>query len=576
MDAQEENHCMFVNDLILSSDAVFGAGATVTGVDDVYAHTPRYAAPSKLFTKLTFSVSFLRSGKTGRGSLTFDIFGELESPLSMSINSMKNELWTVEKTASGFTVTARRYGHGIGMSQRGAMQMAKEGMRYDQILSFYYNGCTRVQYAMSRTILSPVVKGEASKEQVIPEEPAVIEAAAPSAPAETAAAAPAKTAPAASAETAAPAPAATLSAQVVTPKGSLNLRAAANDSAKVLLTVPQGGRVQVLEKGKKWCTVTYAGISGHVMTRFLSFGSLPESAPAKAAPVEAPAAAQTASASQAASATQAASGLLAQVTTEKGSLKLRKVARDNAKILRTIPQYATVSVVKKNVKWTKVTYEGVTGFVMTKFLTFTDTPVAASAAAPAAPATAAASTAQNPAASAPAAGASGVTARVQTKSGSLYLRKTMNGSSKILASIPQGTEISLLKKGSKWCKTTYEGKTGYVMTRYLTFSASMPKAPAASSASTASAAPSKASAAIPTEPEQLTELKNPVVGQIVSANGKKLNLRAACLPNARVLKQMPTGDCVTVTAVGETWCAVEYKQKKGFCMKEYLEFTLYE
>lgn len=70
-------------------------------------------------------------------TVTCDIFSELESLLGMSIQSAKNELWSVEETASGFSLQARRYGHGVGMSQRGAMYMGKLGYTYDEILGFY-------------------------------------------------------------------------------------------------------------------------------------------------------------------------------------------------------------------------------------------------------------------------------------------------------------------------------------------------------------------------------------------------------------------------------------------------------
>ncbi len=39
---------------------------------------------------------------------------------------------------TGFNLTQRRYGHGLGMSQRGAQTMAKEGFTYDEIILFYY------------------------------------------------------------------------------------------------------------------------------------------------------------------------------------------------------------------------------------------------------------------------------------------------------------------------------------------------------------------------------------------------------------------------------------------------------
>lgn len=47
----------------------------------------------------------------------------------------------IEKAKGGFNVTARRFGHGVGMSQRGAQTMAKNhGKSYKEILAFYFQG----------------------------------------------------------------------------------------------------------------------------------------------------------------------------------------------------------------------------------------------------------------------------------------------------------------------------------------------------------------------------------------------------------------------------------------------------
>lgn len=41
-----------------------------------------------------------------------------------------------------FTFTAQGFGHGVGMSQYGAGYLARQGMRYDEILRYYYTGVT--------------------------------------------------------------------------------------------------------------------------------------------------------------------------------------------------------------------------------------------------------------------------------------------------------------------------------------------------------------------------------------------------------------------------------------------------
>ncbi len=47
-----------------------------------------------------------------------------------------------QKADNGYELLHARYGHGVGMSQRGAQQMAFEGKSYREILQYYYPGAT--------------------------------------------------------------------------------------------------------------------------------------------------------------------------------------------------------------------------------------------------------------------------------------------------------------------------------------------------------------------------------------------------------------------------------------------------
>lgn len=74
-------------------------------------------------------------------TVTLDIFPQVEAALNLSINPGSNELITVRETGSAFVIESRRYGHGVGMSQRGAQCMAGTyHWTYEQILRFYYPG----------------------------------------------------------------------------------------------------------------------------------------------------------------------------------------------------------------------------------------------------------------------------------------------------------------------------------------------------------------------------------------------------------------------------------------------------
>ena len=53
-----------------------------------------------------------------------------------------NGVATVDANSEQYNFEGRGWGHGIGMSQYGAKQMAEEGYTYDEILQYYYTGVT--------------------------------------------------------------------------------------------------------------------------------------------------------------------------------------------------------------------------------------------------------------------------------------------------------------------------------------------------------------------------------------------------------------------------------------------------
>jgi hypothetical protein len=63
---------------------------------------------------------------------------------------------------------------------------------------------------------------------------------------------------------------------------------------------------------------------------------------------------------------------------------------------------------------------------------------------------------------------SGTTGWVKTSGGNLYLRSSASTSGKALASMPNGSQVTILQWGSSWSKITYNGTTGYASSTYLT------------------------------------------------------------------------------------------------------------
>ncbi len=77
---------------------------------------------------------------TGRQSSVFYGGSELKAKKLRTLLGLKSCDFEYEKTAEGWVFTVHGYGHGVGMSQYGANEMAKNGSGYAEILTHYYSG----------------------------------------------------------------------------------------------------------------------------------------------------------------------------------------------------------------------------------------------------------------------------------------------------------------------------------------------------------------------------------------------------------------------------------------------------
>ena len=85
-------------------------------------------------------------GKSGRiwklkivgSKKTFTIGKELEIRRALSESHLYSSAFDVEKTADGFILHGKGWGHGVGLCQIGAAVMGEQGHTHDEILLFYY------------------------------------------------------------------------------------------------------------------------------------------------------------------------------------------------------------------------------------------------------------------------------------------------------------------------------------------------------------------------------------------------------------------------------------------------------
>lgn len=143
----------------------------LTGVEAV---DPVYGGESRQYGTVRFTLGVSVRGLMGEETNAFRMYGEEEpldeaqtvdlsfyevvrQALGIGINSSTYDMLTVQPTdEGGFKLITRRYGHGVGLSQRGAQVMAGEhGMGYLEILAFYYPGLEMVQMEWADPGLTP-------------------------------------------------------------------------------------------------------------------------------------------------------------------------------------------------------------------------------------------------------------------------------------------------------------------------------------------------------------------------------------------------------------------------------------
>lgn len=128
-------------------------------------------------------------------------------------------------------------------------------------------------------------------------------------------------------------------------------------------------------------------------------------------------------------------------------------------------------------------------------------------------------------------------------------RSQPSTSSSVLASLSNGTAISVTGISNGWYKVTYNGQNGYVSADYVSFSSGS----AGSSSSSNSAASTTRT------------------GKVVCDT--TVNFRSEPSTSSSVLASLPNGATVTVLGSSNGWYNVTYNGKTGYVSADYLTVT---
>ena len=200
--------------------------------------------------------------------------------------------------------------------------------------------------------------------------------------------------------------------------GTLNLRAEESASSKILGKYGWGSEVLVKGVNGDWASVDVGGQSGYMYAKYLG--------------------------------REGTTNSTAYVKTNSRGLNLR--AEPNGNILGSYPRGTKVTVLATTGEWSKVSVDGKTGYMQSRWLSGKAVSGGSSAVSPAA-------------------GTAVVNNPRDTQV--LFLRREANVSSESLGYYRNGKTVTLLARQGDWYKVSVDGKTGYMMAKYLKVTADM-------------------------------------------------------------------------------------------------------
>ena len=216
---------------------------------------------------------------------------------------------------------------------------------------------------------------------------------------------------------------------VGTTTGNLRLRQSASTSGSILATVPEGTEVSVLEAAQNgWYKVEWNGLQGYMSANYLTVRVTPTT--------------------------------LGTGTPNTGSdyLNMRSGPGAGYSKVGSIPPGTTLTITAEENGWYKTSYNGVTGYVSSAYVTLT--PAASTPSTPTAPTT--------PAAPATPTVSTVKTGKLNTGGSSLNMRSGPGTGYSKVGSIPASATLTITGEENGWYKTSYNGVTGYVSGTYVT------------------------------------------------------------------------------------------------------------
>jgi len=521
-------------------------------VTSIVLTNPKVSNPDRQFTgaNIVLSIPGVGDVTLAFGPVTFGT-SSTKYPFISQILSKGNTytMLALQDNGTSWLIASVRYGHGAGLSQVGAYQMAASGLTYQDILAFYYNvgtacsfvtmpweasggtnpgapGYTVTAVNLKGTVNTPgsvlnVRSGPGTGNDVLTTlnhgakvtingqvadwwrvdigsgkngfvssafiilDPGQQPPPATNPPANTPDPPPPANPPAAQAK----------AGKVNTPGSTLNVRSGPGTNNAVIGSLSHNAAVTITGESSGWYKITYSGKDGYVSAAFVILdGQTPQTPPAP----------QTKT---------------VYVNTPGSALNVRNGAGTNFAVLGTLKHAEKVTVTDHNNDWYKLTFGGTTGYISRSF---TQESAPAAAAPPA---------------------SSQKTAYVNTPGSTLNVRAGAGTNFSILGSLKHGEKITVTEENSAWYRITFNGKTAYVSRSFVSDSQPSGGASAGSPSQTA--------------------------GTVNSPTG--LNVRSGPGTNYSIVGGLSNGTKVTITGQSGSWYKIKFGSTEAWVSASFIK-----
>jgi SpoIID/LytB domain protein len=403
-------------------------------VNSIALTNPKSTGPDRRFTGAAFTLGipnaadavvsfgpYRPAGSTSDWPFLNEVLG----------NGTRFSILYLRDDGASWLLAGVRYGHGAGLSQVGAYQMAAGGQNFRDILTFYFNLGTAVNL-----IEMPWTDGSGGSGlgYVVTE--------------------------------------VSKTGTVNVGSSVLNVRSGPATGYSVVTSLNNGAKVTITGQSADWWRVDLgSGKTGFVSGAFITLDAGSTTPAAPTTPVTPPPTTPATPATPTTPTTPATpTAKTGTVNTPGTYLNVRSGAGTNHSILGSLKHGASVTITGESGTWYTLSYNGKTAYVSKSFVTVSTSTTTPPPATPATPTTPAAPTT--------------TAGTVNTPGTYLNIRSGAGTTYTVVGSLKHGQAFTITGESGSWYTLSYNGKTAYVSKSYVTKGAASATPPAVTTGQT--------------------------------------------------------------------------------------------